>query len=42
MRVPVTFTVEPATKGIITKKKPAVEPDIVNVTPEFGNITTNK
>jgi hypothetical protein len=41
MRVPVTFTVEPATKGVLTKKTAAVEPD-ANVTPEFGNITTNK
>jgi hypothetical protein len=40
MRAPVTFSVEPATKGVITKKRIGVESD-ANVTPDFASITTN-
>jgi hypothetical protein len=41
MKAPITFSVEPGTKGTITKKK-EVEPDTINVTPDWASITTNK
>jgi hypothetical protein len=42
MKTPVTFSVVPGTKGTITEKKNAVEPDTINVTPDWASITTNK
>jgi hypothetical protein len=41
MRVPITYSVAPGTKGVIGKKTD-LEPDIINVKPDWASITTNK
>jgi hypothetical protein len=42
MRVPITYSVAPGSKGIITGKKTEIEPNTSNVTPDWASITTNK
>jgi hypothetical protein len=41
MRAPVTYSVAPGSKGLISARRTEVESDIPNVTPEFASITTN-
>jgi hypothetical protein len=41
MRAPVTYSVTPGSKGLISARRTEVESDIPNVTPEFASITTN-
>ena len=41
IKVPITYSVAPATNGRITKNN-VVEPDSTNVTPDWASITTNK
>lgn len=42
MKNPISLSVLPGTRGDITQKKTEVEPDIINIKPDWGNITTNK
>jgi hypothetical protein len=42
MRNPITFSVAPGTKGLISARRAEVEPNTSNVTPDWASITTNK
>jgi hypothetical protein len=42
MRNPITFSVAPGTKGLISSRRAELEPNTSNVTPDWASITTNK
>jgi hypothetical protein len=42
MRNPITFSVAPGTKGLISARRADIEANTSNVTPDWASITTNK